>query len=154
MQYLYKQPTTAYDELLQSAKEAKSEWLDNKLRVKSTMVEDPGKREREKLKERLERLTETMKAASLQQRREAKKSSPRSPKNESPRSTVPNSPQSRGPAITPAGLFHGRKKPLQCFKCGGWGHVQRECATSENVDWRGMQRADPAPEQTPGPESA
>ena len=155
MRYLYKQPTTAYDELLQSAKEAESEWLDNKLRVKSTMVDDPGKREREELKERLERLTETMKAASLQpQRREMKKSSPRSPKNESPRNTVPSSPQSRGPAITSAGPFHGCKKPLQCFKCGGWGHVQRECPMSENVDWRGMQRADPAPEQTPGPESA
>ena len=155
MRYLYKQPTTAYDELLQSAKEAESEWLDNKLRVKSTMVDDPGKREREELKERLERLTETMKAASLQpQRREMKKSSPRSSKNESPRNAVPSSPRSRGPAITSAGPFHGSKKPLQCFKCGGWGHVQRECPTSENVDWRGMQRADPAPEQTPGQESA
>ena len=93
MRYLYKQPTTAYDELLQSAKEAESEWLDNKLRVKSTMVDDPGKREREELKEQLERLTETMKAASLQpQRREMKKSSPRSPKNESPRNAVPSSP--------------------------------------------------------------
>ena len=155
MTYLYKQPTTAYDELLQSAKEAELEWLDNKLRVKSAMVDDPGKREREELKERLERLTETMKAASLQpQRREIKKSSPRSPKNESPRNTAPNSPQSRGPAITSAGPFHGCKKPLQCFKCGGWGLVQRECPTSENVDWRGMQRADPAPERIPGPESA
>ena len=155
MRYLYKQPTTAYDELLQSAKEAESEWMDNKLRVKSTLVEDPGKKEREELKERLERLTESMKVANLQtQRREVKKPSPRSPKLESPRNTVPNSPRSRGPAITSAGHFQGCQRPLQCYKCGGWGHVQRECPTSENVDWRGMQRADPTPEQTPGPESA
>ena len=155
MRYLYKQPTTVYDELLQSAKEAESEWMDNKLRVKSTTVEDPGKREREELKERLERLTESMKVANLQtQRRDVKKSSPRSPKSESPRGAVPNSPRSRGPAITSAGPFQGRRRPLQCYKCGGWGHVQRECPTSENVDWRGMQRADPTPEQTPGPESA
>ena len=33
MRYLYKQSTTIYDELLQSAKEAESEWMDNKLRV-------------------------------------------------------------------------------------------------------------------------
>ena len=46
MRYLYKQESTTYDELLQSAKEAKSEWLDNKLRVKSTVTtEDPGKKE-------------------------------------------------------------------------------------------------------------
>ena len=155
MRYLYKQPTTVYDELLQSAKEAESEWMDNKLRVKSTTVEDPGKREREELKERLERLTKSMKVANLQtSRRDVKKSSPRSPKSESPRSVVPNSPRSRGPAITSAGPFHGHRRPLQCYKCGGWGHVQRECPTSENVDWRGMQRADPTPEQTPGPESA
>ena len=46
IRYLYKQPTTVYDELLQSAKEAESEWMDNKLRVKSisTTVEDPGKK--------------------------------------------------------------------------------------------------------------
>ena len=155
MRYLYKQPTTVYDELLQSAKEAESEWMDNKLRVKSTTVEDPGKREREEIKERLERLTESMKVANLQtSRRDVKKSSPRSPKSESPRGTVPNSPRSRGPAITSAGPFQGRRRPLQCYKCGGWGHVQRECPTSENVDWRGMQRADPTPEPTPGPESA
>ena len=155
MRYLYKQPTTVYDELLQSAKEAESEWMDNKLRVKSTTVEDPGKREREELKERLERLTENMKVANLQTtRRDVKKSSPRSPKSESSRGAVPNSPRSRGPAITSAGPFQGRRRPLQCYKCGGWGHVQRECPTSENVDWRGMQRADPTPDQTPGPESA
>ena len=155
MRYLYKQPTTVYDELLQSAKEAESEWMDNKLRVKSTTVEDPGKREREELKERLERLTESMKVANLQtSRRDVKKSSPRSPKSESPRSAIPNSPRSRGPAITSAGPFQGRRRPLQCYKCGGLGHVQRECPTSENVDWRGMQRADPTPEPTPGPESA
>ena len=155
MRYLYKQPTTVYDELLQSAKEAESEWMDNKLRVKSTTVEDPGKREREELKERLERLTESMKVANLQtSRRDVKKSSPRSPKSESPRGAMPNSPRSRGPAITSAGPFQGRRRPLQCYKCGGWGHVQRECPTSENVDWRGMQRADPTPEKTPGPESA
>ena len=162
MRYLYKQPTTEYDELLQSAKEAESEWMDNKLRVRSTTtgaqpdsVDDPGKREREELKERLERLTESMKVANLQtQKRDVKKSSPRSPKSDSPRSTMPSSPRSRGPAVTSAGPFQGRRRPLQCYKCGGWGHVQRECPTSENVDWRGMQRADPAPEQTPGPESA
>ena len=155
MRYLYKQPATVYDELLQSAKEAESEWMDNKLRVKSTTVEDPGKREREELKERLERLTESMKVANLQtSRRDVKKSSPRSPKSEPPRGAISNSPRSRGPAITSAGPFQGRRRPLQCYKCGGWGHVQRECPTSENVDWRGMQRANPTPEPTPGPESA
>ena len=73
---------------------------------KEYTVEDPGKREREELKERLERLTESMKVANLQtQRRDVKKSSPRSPKSESPRGATVNSPRSRGPAITSAGPF-------------------------------------------------
>ena len=45
MRYLYKQDDTTYDELLQLIEEAESEWLDNKLRVKSTvMVEDSGRK--------------------------------------------------------------------------------------------------------------
>ena len=157
MRYLYKQESTTYDELLQSAKEAESEWIDNKLRVRSTVaIEDPGKKEREELKDRLERLTESIKVANLQpQYVKKKKSSPASPR--SPRREVQRESQSttsRGPGITSAGPFHNGKRPLQCYKCGGWGHVQRECPTPENLNWRGLQRADPPPEQTPGPESA
>ena len=55
MRYLYKQPDMTYDELLQSAKEAESEWIDNKLRVKSILTsEDPGKKEQEELKNQIE----------------------------------------------------------------------------------------------------
>ena len=35
----------------------------------------------------------------------------------------------------------------------GWGHVARECPTAENLDWRGLMRADPSPEKAPGLES-
>ena len=50
MRYLYKKPETTYKELMMSAKEAEAKWLDNKARVKSTIVnEDPGKKEREEL---------------------------------------------------------------------------------------------------------
>ena len=140
MQYLYKQPTTAYDELLQSAKEAKSEWMDSKLKVKSTTVDDPGKREREELKECLEKLTESIKAANLQpQKRDVKKQSPRSPKVETPGGTTPNSPRNRGPAVTSAGPFHGKRRPLQCYQCGGWGHVKiYSSLTTERKQTRGL----------------
>ena len=67
MRYLYKKPDTMYEELMMSAKEAEAEWIDNKARVKSIVVsEDPGKKEREELKQRIEKLTESVKAANLQ----------------------------------------------------------------------------------------
>ena len=67
MRYLYKKPDTTYEELMISAKEAEAEWIDNKACVKSTVVnEDPGKKEREELKQRIEKLTESLKAANLQ----------------------------------------------------------------------------------------
>ena len=60
-------PCTTYEELMMSAKEAEAEWIDNKALVKSTVVnEDPGKKEREELKQRIEKLTESVKAANLQ----------------------------------------------------------------------------------------
>ena len=54
MRYLYKKPGTKYEELMMSAKEAEAEWIDNKARVKSAIInEDPGKKERDKLKQRI-----------------------------------------------------------------------------------------------------
>ena len=67
MKYLYKKPDTTYEELMMSAKEAEAELIDNKARVKSTIVnEDPGKKEREELRQRIEKLSESVKVANLQ----------------------------------------------------------------------------------------
>ena len=90
-----------------------------------------------------------MKAANLQ----AKPASPRHKKSpRSPRTGRQNV-NERGPEPTVAGPFHGNRKPLQCYKYGGWGHVARECPTAENLDWRGLMRADPTPEKASGSES-
>ena len=52
---------------MMSAKEAEAEWIDNKARVKSAVIsENPGKKEREELKQRIEKLTESVKTANLQ----------------------------------------------------------------------------------------
>ena len=83
MRYLYNKPDTIYGELMMSAKEAEAEWIDNKAHVKSTVVgEDPGKKEREELKQRIKKLTESVKAANLQTKPASPqhKKSPRSPR--------------------------------------------------------------------------
>ena len=56
MRYLYKKSDTTYEELMMSAKEAEAEWIDNRTCVKSTVVsEDPGKKERQELKQRIKK---------------------------------------------------------------------------------------------------
>ena len=87
-----------------------------------------------------------MKAANLQ----TKPASPRHKKSpRSPRTGRQNV-NERGPEPTAAGPFHGNRRPLQCYKCGGWGHVAHECPMAENLDWRGLMQANPPPEKAPG----
>ena len=33
------------------------------------------------------------------------------------------------------------QKPLQCFRCEGWGHGWHECLTLENFNWRELMGA-------------
>ena len=158
MRYQNKCLETTYDELLLTAKEAECEWLEHSTtKMKQTTVgEDTGSKEREEIRVQLDKLAETVKAASFQKRPSPKKKqSPRTPTG-----THVNSPQNsprnpgKGPAVTAVGPFRGERKLLQCYKCGGWGHVIRECPTQENLDWRELSRAGspPVKEQT-GPES-
>ena len=150
MRYLYKKPGTTYEELIMSAKEAEAEWIDNKARVKSAVIsEDPGKKEREELKQSNGKLTESVKAANLQ----AKPVSPRHKKSPRSQRTGRQNVNERGPEPTAAGPFYSNRRPLQCYKCGGWGHVACECPTVENLDWTGLMWADPTAEKAPGPES-
>ena len=159
MRYLYKRPGTTYDELLLTAKEAECEWLEHKtVRSKQvTATDDTGKKEREEIKVRLDKLTETVKAASFQKKPvgDKKKQSPSRTPVTSPRSSPQQSLRAPGwgPAITAAGPFRNGKKPIQCYKCGGWGHVIRECETQENLNWRELIRAGSPPQKEVGPES-
>ena len=58
----------------------------------------------------------------------------------------------KGPAASAAGPFKSGQKPLQCYKCGGWGHMYKECASQGGIDWRGLNGATPPPEKEKGPE--
>ena len=58
---------------------------------------------------------------------------------------------SKGPQPSAAGPFQPNQKPMQCYKCEGWGHGWRECATKGNVDW-GRVHGEPTPKAQKGPE--
>ena len=61
MRYLYKETETGYEQLLSAAREAETEWIESKtIKAKVTSVVDPGKKERDELKARIDKLTKEL----------------------------------------------------------------------------------------------
>ena len=57
IRYLYKETETVYEQLLSAAREAETEWVESKtIKAKVTSVVDPGKKERDELKARIDKL--------------------------------------------------------------------------------------------------
>ena len=147
MRYLYKQVETTYEELMSSAKEAESEWLENKqIRAKLSSVVDPGKKERDELKAKIDKLSAEL----------SKKEKECNFKSYKPKRTPTSSPKSsprqdtgrdlKGPCTSAAGPFCDKRPPVQCYKCGGWGHFQKNCVTQGNVNWEELNWIEPHPE--------
>ena len=140
MRFLYTKETTMYDSLLAVIKEAEIEWMESKGQfcMKSAALIDRTD-EIEELKQKLEKLSATVKSNSFKgahpkKERKETPSNSNSPKMKSPRKEDPRN-MSKGPATTSAGPFKPNQKPFQCDKCQGWGHGWRECATKGNMDW-------------------
>ena len=58
MRYLYKEVDTTYESLLSAAMEAEAEWLESKtLKAKAASYVDPGKKERDEFKAKIDKLT-------------------------------------------------------------------------------------------------
>ena len=151
MHYLYKEPDTTYESLLSSATEAEAEWLENKtIKAKAASYIDPSKKERDELKAKIDKLTAEL--AKKEKGGYFKKKSQKAT-SETPANSPKGSPRSKGPEITSAGPFHNGKKPIQCFKCGGWGHVIRECSMSGNMNWEELNRVEPPAPVVIDPES-
>ena len=123
-----------------------NQWLENKqVKAKATSIVDPGKKERDELKVRIDKLsaelTKKEKGGFCSFKRKTPNNSPKA----SPRSQDTNRTNLKGPEITAAGPFREGRRPIQCYKCGGWGHVQRECVTQGNVNWEELNRVEPTP---------
>ena len=142
MRYLYKETETGYEQLLSTAREAETEWTESKtIKAKATSVVDPGKKERDELKARIDKL---IKELNKKEKGSFFKKKTVKGENPTPVSSPKGSPRSKGPEITAHGPFRNGKRPLQCFKCGGWGHVIRECPSPRNVNWE-LNRVEPTP---------
>ena len=54
--------------------------------------------------------------------------------------------QSKGPETGPNGPFGPGQRPIQCYKCKGWGHPRHLCPSRLNFTWGDHQR-----ESSPNP---
>ena len=127
MRYLYDRPEANFEDLLLAAMQAEVESRDHHLtKVKVvTMIEPDGENEAlgiglNDLNEQLKSLGQYLKSATFTAKTKFSKSS-QDPRN-----------QSQDPGPSAAGPFRNRP-PVQCYKCNGWGHYQRQCPNREKV---------------------
>ena len=150
LRYLYDQEGTDYNGLLKAAHAAEIDSQKNtvvraKAIIKKTSKDDTsaGNRAAEpKLKDvakGLDQLLGIVKANQVKVKKKWKsKSLPATPR------------KTREPEITAAGPFHGDHKPLQCWRCGGWGHTSRDCPSPGNLNWREFRGAADPPKPVRG----
>ena len=142
MRFLYKQETTTYEDLLVATREAETEWTENKsvcLRS-TTLSDDKGLKD---LQKEILALTTTLKSATFQGAKPKKAGTTgekQAVKGKSPVKTK-EIPKIKGPQTSSAGPFAITERPIQCFKCGGWGHGWRSCPSQGNINWRQLSRA-------------
>ena len=145
--YVYKQAETTYEALLTAANEAELEFNENKgvtARVKAVGVVEKGDPSKiQELQSKVEKLAATLKANQIQKGRTQSASAPNSPRKGS--SGIGVTQTYKGPEVTSQGPFRGGRRPIQCYKCGGWGHGWKDCPSPGNIDWRRWKRDHPPP---------
>ena len=147
MRFMYLQENVTYEEFLSAVQKAEADSADKvvSVKAKSLTIEEDGMSE---IKKKVDSLTAIVKALGENKKENGQKDKVGSPKkggNRSPR-------QDSGPPTTSAGPFRPGQRVIQCYTCGGWGHVWKECPSSlpGNVDWRDLSWV-PAPPRKQGP---
>ena len=145
MRFLYKKPEVTYEELLSEMLEAEKDCCPSKsmtAKSKAAVVESEASPSLQKLMEEISALTMVVKSASMgtpktkTSNHKNKINSLKGNGNKDSK-TNGNSPRKgKGPAASAAGPFKPGQKPLQCYKCGGWGHTYKECPSQGGIDWR------------------
>ena len=131
-----------YEEFLAAVYEAENEGTEGKvvnMKAKAMTVEKV-KEERQKdelkdLKWQIASLTTIMKSATIGTGKTKGREGSSSPRK---KELLGNSPQKGMQGSPKKGKISLRpdQKPLQCFRCEGWGHGWCECLTLENFNWR------------------
>ena len=151
LRFMYKAEAVTYEDLLEAAKEAESEFLETRrgAQLKAASVKGESQEPWEELGSQLRDLTVAIKAGNVGSR-----SAPASPNKrwnppsvEAPPSrNAGNSSQNNSNNIS-AAFRAALADPRQCHRCRGWGHVRADCPTRLNSNrGRGEGPAPPPPE--------
>ena len=150
MRFLYKKAEVTYEELLSEMLEVEKDCCSSKstsVKSKAAVVESEASPSLQKLTQEISALTMVVKSASMgtpKTKMSNSKTKVNSLKGNGSKGSNANgnSPRKgKGPAASAAGPFKPGQKPLQCYKCGGWGHTYKECASQGGIDWRGLNGA-------------
>ena len=148
MRFLYKKLEVTYEEFLSERLEAEKEYCPSKsmtVKSKAAVVESKASPSLQKLMEEISALTTTVVKSASMGTPKTKTPNPKTKVNplkgngNKGSNANGNSPRKgKGPAASAAGPFKPGQRPLQCYKCGGWGHTYKECPSQGGIDWRGL----------------
>ena len=133
MRFLYKKPKVTYEELLSETLEAEKDCCASKstsIKSKAAIVESEASPSLQKLMEEISALTTVVKSASMgtpktkAPNHKSKVNSLKGNGNKDNKTNRISPRKGKGLTASAAGPFKPGQKPLQCYKCGGWGHTK------------------------------
>ena len=169
VRHLFDTRGVTFGELLTAARRNELEEMDGKsakIQSKSSIVEketiSPRSEGISQLKDQVSELTALMKAGNFpkknnppaqgKNKNDKKGQSGRDPNRRETEANIPDvRAQLTGPAANASGPFQPGQRPIQCYKCKGWGHPRRICPSRLNFSRGGNPREN---QGNPPPESA
>ena len=151
IRHLYDDDKATFRELLLKARRNEDEEVLAKVTSKALSVESEEKND---LEEKVNMLLAVAKSGQMEKGKDKQDRS--RPLKLTPTNSRQNTPKKRdgeqdirtnlqGPGVNASGPFTNDQKPIQCFKCKGWGHPRRLCPSQLNYTRGGMTREPPSP---------
>ena len=151
IRHLYDNEKVTFGDLLLKARRNEDEEMLAKIMSKASLI---GSSEKGDLEEKVDKLLAMAKSGQMNGEKD-KRDRSRTPKS-TPTNSRQGTPTKRGngsdvrtnlqgPGVNASGPFKKGQKPIQCFKCRGWGHPRRLCPSHLNYTKGGMARKPPSP---------
>ena len=151
IRHLYDNEKVTFGDLLLKARRNEDEEMLAKIMSKASLI---GSSEKGDLEEKVDKLLAMAKSGQMNGEKD-KRDRSRTPKS-TPTNSRQGTPTKRGngsdvrtnlqgSGVNASGPFENGQKPIQCFKCRGWGHPHRLCPLHLNYIRGGIAREPPSP---------